>query len=498
LDGKYAVSADDAAERAKAEELKKTKAKLDAIQQRENAVILELNDIKVLPLELTRENVPSHKRVVRVSDVVGPGQVIFTSDLSKLERVVDTATTTVGNAINPLAKSFPDDAENDVDETAAAQTTDGSSTKRSVYGLIKLMVERCENVEIIVQCKLISGTIEVHQCENVTVVVQDPTVTTLQVDLSNNCAIRFEGGISGCWDALHTRILHAGCQHMHVSIVDGSKKVVSEVTADYLTDGAVAIGNAKPTEFQFITSMPLKDSTQLITEAVAKSGVKAMTKRELEESQRNRNKALARATEMAEGMVQIKDKDGNPLVAKTMTSATTTSATTTTTTATTASTTTTLLQTDEEIMAECEAFKVQGNASFAAGEYAQSLLYYSLAIDKAAALGNQQDATLSKAATLPKFPVDVLYANRAAACLKLGQHERALADADLALAINPDNLKATFRKGLALHAGGQYYTALPILAAAHKREPSNKQIKQALQFCEVRVEQDQRKRMTMS
>jgi hypothetical protein len=402
--------------------LKKTKAKLDALQERENAVIWELNDIKVLPMELTRENVPSHKRLIRVSDTIGPGQVIFTPDLSKLERVVDTSassttgtvTTTAGNnnAINPLAKSFPDDAENEVDETAP---DDGDTTKRSVYGLIKLMVEKCKDIEIIIDCKLISGTIELHQCENVTVIVQDPSVTTLQVDLCHGCAIRFAS--SSCWDAKHNRILHAGCKQLHMSILGDDKKVVSEVTADYLVDGAVAIGNAPPTEFQFITSMP-NGSTQLIIEAVAKSGVKAMTKREVEESQRNRNKVLARATEMAESMVQIKDKDGNLVVAKGTTTATTSPTTTTTTTSTTASTTTTLMQTDDEIIAECELFKTQGNASFAAGEYAQALLYYSLAIDKAAVLeckGN--DA--SKPTTL-KYPVDIVYCNRAAACLKLG------------------------------------------------------------------------------
>jgi tetratricopeptide (TPR) repeat protein len=88
----------------------------------------------------------------------------------------------------------------------------------------------------------------------------------------------------------------------------------------------------------------------------------------------------------------------------------------------------------------------------------------------------------------------VLYSNRAACFLKLGQHEKAEEDAAKALSINPSNLKANFRKGLALHAMGQYYTALPVLAQAHKMEPKNKQIKQALQFCEIRIQQDQRKK----
>jgi hypothetical protein len=40
----------------------------------------------------------------------------------------------------------------------------------------------------------------------------------------------------------------------------------------------------------------------------------------------------------------------------------------------------------------------------------------------------------------------------------------------------------------------QYQQASPFLAQAHKLEPSNKQIEQALQFCEVRSEQEHRKR----
>jgi FK506-binding protein 8 len=64
------------------------------------------------------------------------------------------------------------------------------------------------------------------------------------------------------------------------------------------------------------------------------------------------------------------------------------------------------------------------------------------------------------------------------------------------LQINPSNVKANFRKGLALHASGQYKEALPVLAAAAKIEPSNKQIQQALKFCEVRLEQEHRKRMS--
>ncbi len=77
----------------------------------------------------------------------------------------------------------------------------------------------------------------------------------------------------------------------------------------------------------------------------------------------------------------------------------------------------------------------------------------------------------------------------------MGEHERAEADAKKAKGLNPSNVKAHFRQGLALHAMKQYEMAIPILAQAHKMEPKNKQIKEALQFAEVRMTQEMRKRM---
>ena len=61
--------------------------------------------------------------------------------------------------------------------------------------------------------------------------------------------------------------------------------------------------------------------------------------------------------------------------------------------------------------------------------------------------------------------------------------------------MEPTYIKAIFRQGLALHAMGRYQEAIEQLAAALKLEPKNKQVKQALQFAEVRMHQEIRKRM---
>merc|ERR1712150_54019 len=114
------------------------------------------------------------------------------------------------------------------------------------------------------------------------------------------------------------------------------------------------------------------------------------------------------------------------------------------------------------------------------------------ALDKAEELPSAGQTSSSSSLL---FPSDIVLSNRAACFLKLGQHEKAEADAAQALKLNPQNIKALFRQGLALHAMEQYEQALPILAKAYKLEPKNKQVKQALQFCEMRLEQEYRKRM---
>jgi tetratricopeptide (TPR) repeat protein len=225
-------------------------------------------------------------------------------------------------------------------------------------------------------------------------------------------------------------------------------------------------------EFQFITSVV---DGALVTEPVVRAGsttgknARAMTPREVEAEKKKRERAAELAVAMADDMIQIKDKDGNVLAKKVPS-----------------------VKENEDILEivspgiqetvdECEQNKVRGNEAFGAGEYGQAILLYSLALDKAEEL---DDKTL--------FPRDVVLSNRSAAFLKLGQHEKAEADAKMALEINPKNIKANFRRGLALHAMGRYREAIPVLAEAYKIEPNNKQINQALQFCEVRLRQEMR------
>ena len=482
-------------------------------------------------VRITRTDIEAGKRVVSLTDVTGQSRdtstIVLTADLSLLESSLPT---------NTNAKTFAEDSENSV--VVAEETPQ----QRSIYGVIKVFLSNIQNCTIIVKCKIITGTVELHNCQNVKIQIEkEATVATLQIDLSNNIQIDFHDAVSGkhkpgtknilFWgDDKDDRIFHAGVSNMQVRIYrDGF--IDTEIVADYLKDGAEQIGNSSPEEYQFVTSCIHSDTAtgglQLITEPVVRAGnttgtnVRAMTPREIAAEKEKREKAAKYAIKMAEDMVQIKDKDGNVLVHKTATAEPETQGQPESNFNEPREGDPTKNNNGDDIMeevftsmsreeiqsivAECEQLKGRGNEAFGAGEYGQAILHYSLCLDKAAELPDYQnddddDEVASDQVVSPVslFPRDMIYSNRSAAFLKLGQHDKAEQDASRALRINPDNIKANFRKGLALHASGQYAEALPILAKAYKIEPNNKQIQQAIKFCEVRLEQEYRKRMSQN
>ena len=459
-------------------------------------------------VRVTRDMVDAGRRVVAIADTRGRSpalsHIVLTQDLSHLESLMPS---------NAAQKSFAEDAENDVpDEPSSRQP-------RSIFGLIKLFLTNLHDCTVLIKCKIITGTVELHNCSNVIVKIEkEATVATVQADLSQNITIEFHDAPSGknvagqfpvkYWgEDPNDRIFHAGLTNLRVAVYrDGFLE--TETVADYQKDGAEAIGNATPEEYQFVTSCDSDDGMQLRTEAVVRAGkatgqnARAMTQRELQFERERRERASIMALKMAEDMVQIKDKDGNVLVRKTeeekaaegMESAVPANENDKDDEDEIVEEIYTSCSPDEikSIVAECEQLKARGNEAFGAGEYGQAILQYSLCLDKAAELPDADNNDNKKASL---FPRDVIYSNRAACFLKLGQHEKAQADAEAALHMNDDNVKAHFRRGLALHAAQRYAEALPVLAHAHKLEPQNQQIKQALQFAEVRLQQEQRKRM---
>jgi hypothetical protein len=524
LDGKYASSEADADERQKLKDVKKAKRVLDHYKNRETAIVEGLQGLlgpviitteegegekeekeeesktAQRPVEpkivrVTRDMVDAGKRVVKIQDTSGACQedtIVLTSDLSLLESKMKA------NAMQPV-KTYPDDAENAVTDDAEEEK------ERHIFGVIKCFIANVHNCTILVKCKLISGSIEMSHCSNVIVRVEkDATVATMQIDLCQDITIEFRDAPSGknlpgqpkiYWgEDGEDRIFHAGVHNMNIRVLrDGF--VEQERLCDYEKDGATVVGNSSAKEFQFITSVI---DEELVTEDVVREGsttgenARAMTRRELVESKKKREKAAAYALKMADDMIKFKEKtpeEGAKVIKTNVVEPEP-------------------VKEEEEIeevygsmgrddidaiVNECEKNKSRANESFGAGEYAQAILLYSLALEKASELPDANEAYDPTKKML--FPRDVTLSNRAACFLKMGNHEKAEEDAKRACELNPKNVKAMFRQGLALHAMKNYEEAIPILAEAYKLEPKNKQIKEALQFAEVRMTQLMRKRM---
>ena len=497
LDGKYASSQAEVEERKKKEDVKHAKNVLDGYIKREGQImqtfakVLDRSDEESKStgptvVRLTRDRMGAGKRVVTICDTTGSSQkdmIILTQDLSHLESKMNSGPQNLVPAKNA------EDAENGVKEPPAEQ--------RKVYGLIKLFITNVHNCTIAIRCKLISGTVELSHCSNVVLKIEkETTVATLQADLCNQVSIEYHDTASGkntgqpmlYWgEDKDDRIFHAGVKQMKIKVFrDGF--VETECMCDYLKDGAVGVGNATPEESQFVTSVV---EGELHTEQVVRHGsttgqnARAMTQRELDKENVLREKAAAMAVDMAENMIKIIGKDGKEVTKKEVVKP---------------------IEPEEgdveeiyasmtkydidHIIAECEQNKTRGNEAFAAGEYGQALLLYTLALDKADELPDKDNKGGKQL-----FPRHIVLSNRSAAFLKLGQHEKALADGTKAQELEPAYVKGAFRRGLALHAMGRYREAIEALAAAQKLEPKNKQIKEALMFAEVRMTKEMRKRM---
>ena len=520
LDGKHARSQAEAEEKAKAKEMQKAKQRLEAYQKRESGVTEALSallgpvddentaQVEEKHLEIkyvTRESIGAGKRVLTVADTKGPGKIVLTQDLTNLE-----SGTAANASLKP--KSYEDDAENKEEMPEATVHR----------GIIKLNLRNLHQCSVVIKCKIITGTIEISHCEDVTLIVEgdDATAATIQADLCSNIDIQFHDAPSGknvplrvrdtnsgptttlFWGQdKNDRIYHAGVSNLRVrTFRDGF--VDLDTTSDYLKNGAKAVGNAAAEEVQFVTSV-IED--KLITERVLrpgeskeiKQGARPITERELRELEKKKSQIEEALDEKLKDMIQIKDKNGDAIEKDAEKKATEkeeevieevyASAT---------------KEEIEAIVSSIEDQKAKGNEAFTSGEYAQAILLYTLALDEAAQLPDASDVTdklnssvVSDPIVEQLFPRHVILSNRSACFLKLGHHEKALKDGSDAEILNPPYVKGVFRKGLALHAMGRYREAIDALAKAQKVEPKNKQIKQALQFAEVRMHQEMRKRM---
>lgn len=116
----------------------------------------------------------------------------------------------------------------------------------------------------------------------------------------------------------------------------------------------------------------------------------------------------------------------------------------------------------------------RGNVHYQRGDYAFAVNSYSIALQITDS-NSKVDITTEEENELVDVKVKCLN-NMAAAQLKLDHYDAALKSCTLALAHQPDNVKALFRMGKVLALQGDYTEAIQTLRRALKLEPSNKTI----------------------
>lgn len=317
-------------------------------------------------------------------------------------------------------------------------------------GMIKVFIESCTNCTFNVRCKLVTAHLEIAHADRVTCNLDHSDLRTVQVDLSQAVTLRFADHL------LHEdvqRIYHAGVRDLNVFGVTPHGHLSAH--ADYVSDGA---GNNLPEEQPFITQVV---AGELLTEKAMRVGNRFVTQRELDLE-----------TDVAAAVTQRER---------------------------------------EELALQAERSKLAGNQAFQNAEYAQAAVHYTMAIDQAgtagaglaaaaeAAAGEGGEGGGGGAACSPNVPASAVpatlvvacYSNRAACWLKLGQHEKALEDAESCIRLDETFVKGHFRKGLSLHAMKRYREALPCLGRALDLESPDKkkavaQIKDAIRFAEAK------------
>ncbi|XP_041364401.1 helicase with zinc finger domain 2-like [Gigantopelta aegis] len=109
--------------------------------------------------------------------------------------------------------------------------------------------------------------------------------------------------------------------------------------------------------------------------------------------------------------------------------------------------------------------KDEGNQLFRESQYSQALTHYCHAVFLTSMLENRFYHDVD-----PEF-LSTLYSNRAICCLKLEMYDRAVDDCNSAIKLQPNNVKAYYRKVQALRAQKKYKEALDTALAANEKSP---------------------------
>lgn len=136
-----------------------------------------------------------------------------------------------------------------------------------------------------------------------------------------------------------------------------------------------------------------------------------------------------------------------------------------------------------------EKMKAAGTEAFKAGDFKTAATKYSSGFDYV------KDATEDEAQALKIS----LASNAAAAQLKTGENSAAIKNCDFVIGIEPENVKALFRKGQALLGKLEYKEAKAVLKVAYKADPQNKPVISLLKKVDAQQKKDkeaEKKRMS--
>jgi hypothetical protein len=314
----------------------------------------------------------------------------------------------------------------------------------------KIFIDNCKGCAFTFHGKLSSSFIEVHRCENITLHIVTQEIHTIQVDLSDDVTVLYNKDLF----TPDTKVYHSSVKDMTISYDwkgTGVKDDFKSQTIDDFELSRLAVESRTPDDLgkddQFVTAY-VAEVQDLVTDRVLRDASgHPTTTREIEARKR-----------LVEEEVRKRGLDINaPEIQKY------------------------LHEYDPLTPVELgKKYKEEGNRAFKECDYRQASVHYSQAVDTINSLSIEKNKEAS----------DILKAslsNRAACSLKLGDPENALEDALAVLALDPRHVKATFRRGMALHALERYREACPVLSQALDLEPKNAQVKAALQFAERRA-----------
>eukprot|EP00040_Diaphanoeca_grandis_P013716 m.69315 g.69315 ORF g.69315 m.69315 type:complete len:383 (-) comp24076_c0_seq3:169-1317(-) len=310
--------------------------------------------------------------------------------------------------------------------------------------IIKLLVENCTNCTVILPsgCNIVTSTVEIWKCTNLTMSTHI-TIGTIQLDMCTGIHIEFDK-VEGL-----TQMIQAGVHDMTVKFQDSPKldyetgmSQLQKTIPDLQLDDAYT---------QFITRYI--DGAVLVEEVVRTANDFPTTQREHEEhmvQQKLKEEGLHKmAHDMLHGVSSLDTSDKSKLKAELKKSKVDDTP-----------------QLGPEARAEYR--RSLGNEQFKIQEFQQAAVHYTESIE-----------------LYPGNPA--VWCNRSMCWLKLANPTRALADADECIKIDPNYVKAHFRRGAALLTQEKYVDACLAFRKTLDLDPKNAPARSSMMLAEKKM-----------